>query len=135
MFYRNGWKNYYLLGVILAIFCASPALSIAEKSNQLFETAYIAARPGINADVLEEMEIDKVYFKEDVLDFESIVAVPKRGLMAVDSLREYIIDKQQFFSDRDFETKTWSVAPLIDNHANSHPAIDMPIGVIFKIRF
>ena len=81
------------------------------------------------------MAFNDWHFDRDIANFESIIDFPKRGLVAIDSLREYIVSRNQFFSDRDFETKTWGIAPLLDNRINSHLTSDMPIGVILKLRF
>jgi hypothetical protein len=135
MLFHNTWKNLFLLAGMFLAFCVFPAQGIAGKADRPMETPRIAVQPGIDADLLEGIEIDKTYFKEDVLDFENALAIPRNGQMAADSLRDYIISKQQFLSERDFETKIWSIAPLLGNHASSHPAVDMPIGVMLKLRF
>ena len=99
------------------------------------DTSHLAIQPDIYVEDQKWAEINKGHFKEYSTDAGSIIVVPKHGLMAIDTLKKYISDKQQFFSERDFEKGTLSISPLLGNHINSHLVVGITIGVILKLRF
>jgi hypothetical protein len=117
----HSFPKYVLLILCLIIFCACPAFAAPTQSRSLEGAPYLALLP----DIVEEYRAN----------FENTFAATGQGFPDIGSLREYISGKRQFFSERNFENGTWSIAPLLDNRTNSRLFVDVPIGVILKIRF